>query len=649
MTDASPVRILHLSDLHFSTRTKWDLDPILRALGRFIAEDVAQHDLHPDLVVVTGDIAYAGKQKEYDLARKWLDDLWPCLTRDPATPLDRDRLLTIPGNHDVDWNLIEPAAWDAHKAMLSAKTQDAIADRLKNKATRDLLLKRHTAYLKFRGSWLGKRQTLPWWQRSMAIHGQRLHFAGLDSAWLASGEDDSRLLLGTYQINQTVLHEDTEEDFDWRIALLHHPWAFLAEFDRDTAQRTLYRHRHLILRGHLHQPDLLRIVPADPRQSCIEAAAAGCCYSGKFYPNAFQWIELYSNPRRVVFNFRCWNKDDWQVDRNQSGIPDGVYTIFVPFTGGADGSDTNQEDNNTKSYLDDKVNACSILMASPDKLLRLHDALSVHPSVLAACRAHLIDWACDTIIRDLRNMDSKDEKIALDIATKIGRKSRRLPSYYDQDFKTRRKTRSSDSVIDMESLDRYAKDLQLTEQERERALSPSPLRPVTARALSENQLMRTALQRRHDFIQLGDDDKIKAFANSLHEMPGALMDMFGGDPVERKLFKKVCTDLNLEWHAIVDKGLVEAIDLVNDLRRRRSVIIRNQCGSMQILNVRRPMDLHSLFVNVNVLEQPSRDQNLRWSDLPDVYDPTKERFDRPRFTDILQEKVAGQDAVSQHK
>ena len=245
---------------------------------------------------------------------------------DPATPLPRDRLLLVPGNHDVDWSLIEPGARDAHQALLAAKTQEAVSERLQSKATRDLLFKRHAAYLKFYGDWLNERQSLPWWQRRIRLHNQDLHVAGLDSAWLASGDDDSRLLLGTYQINQTVLHPKGEGGCDWRLALLHHPWASLAEFDRTEAQRTLHRHRDLILRGHLHEPDLVRLVPADPRRSCIEAAA-GCCYSGKPYPNAFQWIELFPDPRRVRFHFRCWHQDDWQVDRNQAGCPEGTHTI----------------------------------------------------------------------------------------------------------------------------------------------------------------------------------------------------------------------------------------------------------------------------------------------------------------------------------
>ena len=32
-----PIRLLHLSDIHFRAGKAWDSDPVLRALARFIA------------------------------------------------------------------------------------------------------------------------------------------------------------------------------------------------------------------------------------------------------------------------------------------------------------------------------------------------------------------------------------------------------------------------------------------------------------------------------------------------------------------------------------------------------------------------------------------------------------------------------------
>ena len=59
-----PIRLLHLSDVHFSEGKRWDADPVLRALAGFIRTQVGA-GLAPDLVVITGDLAFSGKPEEY--------------------------------------------------------------------------------------------------------------------------------------------------------------------------------------------------------------------------------------------------------------------------------------------------------------------------------------------------------------------------------------------------------------------------------------------------------------------------------------------------------------------------------------------------------------------------------------------------------
>jgi predicted MPP superfamily phosphohydrolase len=333
--DASPIRLLHLSDLHFRAGTAWDSDPVLRALAQCIGADV-RGGLAPDLVAITGDLAFAGKAADYGLAADWLSRaLWPLL---PAG-LPRDRLLLVPGNHDADRGRVGKGVRHIQDGLLAEQSQDAIAELLGDDAEREIVLKRHADYLAFYRDWLGEPQALPWWQRTIAIRGRRLHLAGLDSAWMACGDADrGRLLLGRYQINQTVLHPDGE-GADWRLALLHHPWDYLAEFDTHESRQLIHLHRDLVLRGHLHEGEASFVRPPDPARACLELAA-GCVYDGSRHPNAFQWIELWPQalvgaasgrdaalrnaPRRVRVLYRTWIKGAWQIDRNQPGCPDGT-------------------------------------------------------------------------------------------------------------------------------------------------------------------------------------------------------------------------------------------------------------------------------------------------------------------------------------
>jgi hypothetical protein len=331
-----PIRLLHLSDFHFRTASTWDADPILGHLAEAVGTDVRARGLIPDLVVVTGDLAFAGHADEYEQAGQWLADaLWPALTPAGAEPLPRDRLLLVPGNHDVDRARIGRGARGIQRDLLEERTeeglQQTIAEVLGTEQDRALMLERHQAYLDFYGHWLGTPQPLPWWQRSILLHGQHLHIAGLDSAWMSAGdEDQGRLLIGRFQLNRSLDLAGGVGRFEeadgprsgphgashWRLALMHHPWDYLPDLDRTAARQTVHRHCDLLLRGHLHAPDGHLVMPADAEHPCIELAA-GCAYEHGSYPNAFQWVELHADPRRVQIGYRLWHRGRWIVDRNQ--------------------------------------------------------------------------------------------------------------------------------------------------------------------------------------------------------------------------------------------------------------------------------------------------------------------------------------------
>jgi hypothetical protein len=113
---------------------------------------------------------------------------------------------------------------------------------------------------------------------------------------------------------------------------LHHPWDYFAEFDLRESRQAIRLHGDLLLRGHLHEGEAALVRPADPERACLELAA-GCLYESSRYANAFQWIELYAEPRRVRVLFRLWNEGAWQVDRNQPGCPDGEMDLPMGPTG----------------------------------------------------------------------------------------------------------------------------------------------------------------------------------------------------------------------------------------------------------------------------------------------------------------------------
>ena len=106
-----PVLILHLSDLHFGSYSRFsELDPVDVA-SRFTdatREERQRRSLTQDidLVIVSGDVAETGLPKEYEQAKTFFLQLAAELELDPR------RFVFTPGNHDVSWIQCKRAVLD---------------------------------------------------------------------------------------------------------------------------------------------------------------------------------------------------------------------------------------------------------------------------------------------------------------------------------------------------------------------------------------------------------------------------------------------------------------------------------------------------------------------------------------------------------
>ncbi|GAB6042752.1 metallophosphoesterase [Endothiovibrio diazotrophicus] len=103
METDNPLLILHLSDLHFGEHSRFsDRDP--KELGELFVRSLQQErkrrSIEPEvaLVVVTGDIAEAARDREYEQAELFFRAMGAGLGLSP------ERFVFVPGNHDVSWN-----------------------------------------------------------------------------------------------------------------------------------------------------------------------------------------------------------------------------------------------------------------------------------------------------------------------------------------------------------------------------------------------------------------------------------------------------------------------------------------------------------------------------------------------------------------
>lgn len=134
---------------------------------------------------------------------------------------------------------------------------------------------------------------------------------------------------------------------------------------------------------------------------------------------------------------------------------------------------------------------------------------------------------------------------------------------------------------------------------------------------------------------------------------------FAGKPVDRSVFSEICFQLDLQPEEIalqlqVDEPTAEEkvqdlateVDaLVTRVRSERHDKIQDQCGTLHLLDIARPVGLDDLYVEVNILEEIT---SQRWLEISDLQGFKPEEFDRLGLGKVRQEQVPGLKAVERY-
>ncbi|MBD2512649.1 SIR2 family protein [Nostoc muscorum FACHB-395] len=296
---------LHLSDWHQKGKD-FDRQVVRDALIRDIEE---REQISPDLakidfIIFSGDIAYSGKKEEYEAAR---ENLFELLLQ--ATELPAERLFIIPGNHDLDRSAFELLP-DSILKPFDSDVQ--VKDWLTNEKKCDRLREPFEAYKQFVTQYT--HQTQPDYSsiRRLWIDGKRVALVGLNSALMAgrnkneSGyvDDYGKLIVGEPQLYDALKQIATDEV---RIAVLHHPLEWLAEFERHQVEQRLKDKCHLILCGHQHRSEVYQV--AGTTGNCV-IIPAGSSYDRRNYPNGYNFVHLNCDTRRGSVYLRLWRDDE---------------------------------------------------------------------------------------------------------------------------------------------------------------------------------------------------------------------------------------------------------------------------------------------------------------------------------------------------
>lgn len=315
---------LHISDLHLRDDPTQRLSTVLEALLEDIEEQIHERNLVLDWIAVTGDVAYSGRKDQYELAERFFESLLD------KTGLTKDRILVVPGNHDVDRTLISPGARILGDSLQDGETISAI---LGNSGDRKLLLRRFGGYGRFVRSYFEGH--LPFdnrhyfYVRRFQVAGCRIAFLGLNSAWVSASDSDrtSGLVVGEEQV-RVALKQAGKTDIC--IALLHHPFRMLRESEQQTVESLLCQDCHFILHGHGHRTGISLQRSPD---TCAMIIAAGSSYAGREYPNTYNFVRFDPANSRGEIILRRWSGEGagfWTIDSaTYRNVENGVYDFTL--------------------------------------------------------------------------------------------------------------------------------------------------------------------------------------------------------------------------------------------------------------------------------------------------------------------------------
>lgn len=281
-----------------------------------------------DFVVFSGDAAFHGKPAEYASARRNLFD--PVLE---AVGLQPDRLFFVPGNHDLDRNTItKMLPVDLQRPLGSdSLVQEWLTDPKKCRR----LLEPFEAYTEFVSSYTGQSQPEYSSIFYLKAAGKSIALLGINSAWMCARNKDAQGECNDYGyalVGEPQIHDALAKikDADLRIAVMHHPFDWIAPFDRHRVEDRLISTCHFLLLGHDHKSKV------DEHKStsgnCV-VIPGGAGYERRKakdprYTNAYNLVHLDLEANQVLVYLRRWSekRNAWIEDNDT--YPKGKYVVY---------------------------------------------------------------------------------------------------------------------------------------------------------------------------------------------------------------------------------------------------------------------------------------------------------------------------------
>jgi predicted phosphodiesterase len=263
----STLRLLHLSDIHFShliNDERVEHDDVRHELVQDAAE-LSRREGNIDGILIAGDVTFGGQRSEYVQAADWLAGLAN------AVGCELTAVFPVPGNHDVNIERVNELTSQIHRYYRGLPLAQ-LKQNLSRLARSDeyFLIEKLRDYHDFASSYGHDflSPSSPCWVQDWNFGpGRTLRIRGLTSVQISDLEDkEGGLVLGA---NQYIFDD---EDGVEQLVIMHHPFEWLK--DRRDAESYICNRARIIVSGHEHLARIQKITnEADCDRLFIESGA----------------------------------------------------------------------------------------------------------------------------------------------------------------------------------------------------------------------------------------------------------------------------------------------------------------------------------------------------------------------------------------
>ncbi|HEX8703962.1 MAG TPA: metallophosphoesterase [Myxococcaceae bacterium] len=302
-SDASPndpkmkITILHLSDIHFRLQDNPILD---KAESIILCIQEALRASEGLIIAISGDIAFSGLKKEYEIAESFVHQLRGTAVK--TAPRCEVYISLAPGNHDCDFS----RETQVRKIIL-----ESIISGQDTSATDPDIIKQLTSiqddYFEFAARLTNVVPTVAQERvrhsRKLTIKGKTIHLNTYNTAWL------SRLKERQATLRLPTAFLLPYEACDLALTLLHHPYNWLSADSARAFQKHLEHSSDIILTGHEHDPLVYeKLLTSGDRPRYSEGAALQ--EGGKLPPSGFNTLLVDLENKQELRTQYSWSKDE---------------------------------------------------------------------------------------------------------------------------------------------------------------------------------------------------------------------------------------------------------------------------------------------------------------------------------------------------